>query len=151
MTTDLRNYTMARVALGRTGNAPPLRETLAFQLAHARARDAVHHPFNAAAVAAEVNGIVLQSAAKDRTEYLRRPDLGRRLQVHAATVAFPPQHPSAVFILADGLSPIAVERHAPALLRAVTPLLPEWALAQPVIVEQGRVAIGDEIGQLLNA
>ena len=82
--TELRRLTPARIALGRAGPALPTREVLAFALDHARARDAVHLPFDAAAVAAQVEAlglstITIASAAPDRSTYLRRPDLGRRL------------------------------------------------------------------------
>src|SRR4051794_32458962 len=77
MNIALRRYTMARVALGRTGNSLPTAALLDFQLAHARARDAVHAPFDPQAIRPEA--VVVQSAAPDRTTYLLRPDLGRRL------------------------------------------------------------------------
>ena len=148
----LRDYTPARVALGRTGNAPSLREILAFQLAHARARDAVHAPFNAHALAAALNGQIVQSAARDRHQYLTRPDLGRQLHPASRTLLhaqFQPPPADLAIILADGLSPLATERHAPPLLRHLWPLLENWTLSPPVIAQQARVAIGDEIGALL--
>jgi ethanolamine ammonia-lyase small subunit len=150
---ELRQFTSARVGLGRTGNSLPTRDLLDFQLAHARARDAVHFPFDSRALAREIQAagwspIILKSAARNRTEYLRRPDLGRRLdaasreQLEALQNRF-----DTVFIIADGLSPLAVHRHATGLLREMSP----DPLTPVVIVEQGRVAIGDEIGELLHA
>jgi ethanolamine ammonia-lyase small subunit len=145
---NLRDYTPARVGLGRTGNAPTLRETLDFQLAHARARDAVHAPFNAPALAAELDGVVVHSAARDRREYLTRPDLGRRL---AADVQLLPTGAELVVILADGLSPVATERHGPALYRTLLTRLEGWSVARPVIAVNSRVALSDEIGERLKA
>ncbi|MGI8741918.1 MAG: ethanolamine ammonia-lyase subunit EutC [Bryobacteraceae bacterium] len=148
---NLRNFTPARVALGRTGHSLPTRELLDFQLAHARARDAVHAKLDTASLLLE--GIPVVSAAADRITYLRRPDLGRKLNEDSrqrlqaqATGDF-----DAVFVIADGLSALAVHRHAKPLLDAVIPRLPGWRLAPIVIAEQARVALGDEIGQLLRA
>jgi len=150
---ELRQFTMARVGLGRAGNSLPTRELLAFQLAHARARDAVHFSFDARSLLQEIQGagwpaMVVKSAARDRAEYLRRPDLGRRLDPASAKAltAFREDYET-VFVIADGLSALAVHRHAPAVLQTINGSLH----AAVVIVEQGRVAIGDEIGELLRA
>jgi ethanolamine ammonia-lyase small subunit len=146
--TDLRRYTMARVSLGRAGNAVPVRAMLEFQLAHARARDAVHFPLNPI----EFGGVILQSAARDRAEYLRRPDLGRRLSDASRATLTPLRADYDVaFVIADGLSALAVHRNASPLLEALTPRLDCLRIAPLTVVEQGRVAIGDEIGELLGA
>jgi ethanolamine ammonia-lyase small subunit len=147
--TDLRRYTMARVGLGRAGNAVPVRAMLEFQLAHARARDAVHFPLNPV----EFGGVILQSAARDRAEYLRRPDLGRRLS-DASRAQLTPLRAAfdIAFVIADGLSALAVHRNARPLLEALIPRLDTALRIAPLtVVEQGRVAIGDEIGELLGA
>jgi ethanolamine ammonia-lyase small subunit len=143
---------MARVALGRAGNSLPVREMLDFQLAHARARDAVYHPFDAVRLAALLNGVHAKSAARDRAEYLRRPDLGRRLRTECRSEldALRGEY-DAAFVICDGLSALAVEQSAADLIGQLTPRLPGWNLAPPVVCEQGRVAIGDEIGELLGA
>src|ERR1700756_1536444 len=80
--THLRDLTAARIALGRCGHSLPTRELLAFQLAHARARDAVHRPLDAHSLAINP-ALVLRSAAADRATYLRRPDLGRSLSLES--------------------------------------------------------------------
>jgi ethanolamine ammonia-lyase small subunit len=148
MAIDLRSYTPARVALGRTGHSLPTRELLRCQLDLARARDAVYEPLDPGSLG--VPHVLLHSAAPDRATYLRRPDLGRRL--------LDPDDPGiyrgpydAAFVIADGLSAPAVHRHAVALLDAVLPKLANWRLAPLTVVLQGRVAIGDEIGQRLGA
>jgi len=155
--TRLRDYTMARVGLGRSAHSLPTRELLEFQLAHAQARDAVHLPMSMESLVAElkeksISSITLASAARDRDEYLRRPDLGRalsgesreRLEVLRAEY-------DAAFVIADGLSALAVHRHAVPLLDMLLRDLDGWRIAPIVIVRQGRVAIGDEIGQRLGA
>ncbi|HYK65232.1 MAG TPA: ethanolamine ammonia-lyase subunit EutC [Patescibacteria group bacterium] len=149
----LRDFTPARVDLGRVGHSVPTRELLDFQLAHAKARDAVHAALDVRMIAAELEGhklpfFTLASAAPDRAAYLRRPDLGRRLRVESRGRLNGTYE--VVFVVADGLSALAVHRHAVPLLAHVIPKL-DWRTAPVAIVEQGRVAIGDEIGELLGA
>src|SRR6266851_6008837 len=121
----LRRATPARIGLGRSGAGLPTGAHLDFQLAHARARDAVHAAFEPARIIAEIRAfgretVVLRSAAGDRLTYLRRPDLGRRLDAEsrACLAARPPGRVDIVFAIADGLSATAVHAHAAALLHA---------------------------------
>src|SRR5215472_9339326 len=146
MAIDLRSYTPARVALGRTGHSLPSAEVLRFRLDHARARDAVHEPLDPASLG--IAHVLLHSAAPDRATYLRRPDLGRRL---AADTRLERGDYDAAIVIADGLSAPAVHRHAAPLLAALRPKLEGWTLAPVCVVLQGRVAIGDEIGERLGA
>jgi ethanolamine ammonia-lyase small subunit len=154
--TALRGLTAARIGLKRAGAALATAPLLDFRLAHARARDAVHEPLDAARLAAELGElggpvVSIASAAPDRQSYLMRPDLGRRL----AADALLPQAGAydTVFVVADGLSARAVELHArPVLAHAMTSLRGEgWKLAPLVIVRHGRVAIGDAIAAALGA
>lgn len=158
----LRAHTPARIALGRAGVALPTAVQLDFQLAHARARDAVHRPLDSAALCAELEALghatlLLRSAAGSRDVYLKRPDLGRRLdEASAHALAHRPRREGGwdlVFVVADGLSSLAAQRHAVPLLAALRPLLPaaDWAIGPVAVVEQGRVAVGDGIGELLQA
>ncbi len=159
----LRRFTDARIALGRAGGSLPTRALLDFQLARARARDAVMRDLDldALGTALEMRGwtvLQLRSAATDRHRYIQRPDLGRILAPESkALLDSPPADaapaPDVVFVLADGLSAIALERHAPPLLERVLPQLAAgaWRLAPLCIVQQGRVAVADEIGALLGA
>jgi len=154
---DLRHYTPARVALGRAGSAVATREILDFQLAHAQARDAVHAALD---VGTLLDGLrrrnlpccALRSAAPDRGSYLRHPDLGRKLAPESAA-ELRAAACDVVFVIADGLSALAANRHALPLLDAVLPLLDRnsWSIAPVCVVEQGRVAIGDSIGAALKA
>jgi ethanolamine ammonia-lyase small subunit len=151
---SLRDFTPARVDLGRTGHSLPTSELLDFQLAHARARDAVHLPLDMPSLVVELKQknipcVTLASEAHDRSTYLHRPDLGRRLNAESRERLAPLKSDyEAAFIIADGLSALAVHRHAVPLLDLVLSNL-EWNIAPVMIVEQGRVAIGDEIGELL--
>jgi len=159
--TALRAFTPARIALGRTGASQPTAALLAFSLAHAQARDAVHEAFDAASMSLELQTdgfqtIVVHSRATDRPMYLRRPDLGRRLDAasgdrlrKAAEKA--EAAPDLVLVLADGLSALAVSRHAQPMLKAIRSQLPGWSIGPVVLAEQARVALGDEVGELLGA
>jgi ethanolamine ammonia-lyase small subunit len=165
----LRQYTPARIALGRAGVSLPTRPLLEFQFAHARARDAVHFPFDKAALQGELTRqgyevIVLHSAAANRHVYLQRPDLGRRLDDDSRRRLEDRRHLGkaraeavceydAALVIADGLSAFAIHQNAVPFLEVMMAELggKAWQLAPIVLVEQGRVAIGDEIGELLGA
>lgn len=171
----LRRFTAARIALGRAGVSLPTARHLEFTLAHARARDAVHAPLDAVRLAAALHALGVQtvslhSAAADRTVYLQRPDLGRRLddasreRLRAMRAApsnaqsqlasqLQSQQVDVAFVAVDGLSARAVEQHVVALLERVLPQLSsrQRTVAPVGIVEQGRVAIGDEVGEVLGA
>lgn len=160
---ELRRLTPARIALGRTGTSLPTSAQLDFQYAHAQARDAVHLPFDHAGLSAQLSergreSLLLHSAAVDRNSYLQRPDLGRKLSDESAQALrdYAAAHPGGVdlaIVVADGLSALAVHRHTlPFLLRLEEQMGGDgWSIAPLVLVEQGRVAVGDEIGQLLGA
>ncbi|WP_426204713.1 ethanolamine ammonia-lyase subunit EutC [Pseudomonas sp. TWP3-1] len=160
---ELRRLTPARIALGRTGTSLPTSAQLDFQYAHAQARDAVHLPFDHAALSAQLtergrDSLLLHSAALDRNSYLQRPDLGRKLSDESAQTLrdHAAAHPGGVdlaIVVADGLSALAVHRHTqPFLTRLEEQMTADgWSCAPVILVEQGRVAIGDEIGQLLGA
>jgi len=147
----LRAATAARVGLGRAGQGLPTAPMLAFQLAHARAQDAVHAglDIDQLKTALDRPSIVVDSAAPDRAAYLQNPDLGRRLDSHAQGLAKGDY--DLAIVLADGLSAIAVQSHGPAVVQALSERLADWRLAPVVIARQGRVAIGDPIGEALAA
>ncbi|RWR34223.1 ethanolamine ammonia-lyase subunit EutC [Sinirhodobacter populi] len=157
----LRALTPARIALGRAGVSLPTAPHLEFQLSHARARKAVHHPLDVPALERGIAGlglesIVLDSAAPTRAVYLQRPDLGRklseasrqRLAARGAPVAC-----DVAFVVADGLSALAIEANAVGFLGTVVPMLRAsgWTVGPVPLVTQARVAIGDEIGAALAA
>lgn len=156
----LRRHTPARIGLGRAGISVPTAVQLDFQLAHAQARDAVLRPFDAAGVAAAIESqglpvLRLHSAAADRATYLKRPDLGRRLdEPSRRTLEALPQgdKPDLALVVADGLSTLAIERHAaPFVGRLRSVLGPAWRWAPVSVVEQARVAVGDPVGHALGA
>ena len=152
---ELRAATPARIGLGRSGDTMPLRAVLDFQLAHAQARDAVHATLDVAALQralAPRPTRVVTSLAPDRLTYLKRPDLGRRLDADDGIALQAEAAPcDCVFVLADGLSATATAAHAVPLLEATLPLLDGLAIAPIILATQARVALGDAIGAALGA
>jgi ethanolamine ammonia-lyase small subunit len=158
---DLRVLTPARVALGRSGASLPTRALLEFTLDHARARDAVHAAFDMPALVAELGELGLPvtgvaSRAGSRADYLRRPDLGRRLDQASVQLLAGREAAAAgrlVIVIGDGLSPAAVHAHAVELMRSLLPRLAasEIEVGAVVVAKGARVALGDEIGALLQA
>lgn len=168
---NLRQHTAARIALGRAGHSVPTHELLAFQVDHALARDAVYSELNISGLQEKLTALfqlvspltetptdtvfVLKSQAQTRQQYLQRPDLGRKLspvQSSQFTVGNR-QRVNVGFVIADGLSASAVNTHAVPVLEKLVPALLDlgWTIAPFCLVEQGRVAIADEIGYLLQA
>lgn len=152
----LRGATRARVALGRAGDGLPTARWLEFRAAHAAARDAVHTPLDPAAVRQALAGagvdrelIEVRSAAPDRTTYLQRPDLGRRLA--DGTAPAPAGECDLAVVIADGLSPRAVHDHAAGLVAALLERLSGWDVGPLVLAHQARVALGDPVGEALGA
>ena len=166
----LREYTAARIGLGRAGISVPTKHLLAFQLAHAQAQDAVHLPLDVLQLKAEVESeyecISVHSQVNDRAHYLQRPDLGRRLNSESVERLKQYSAPEGdaydlAIVIVDGLSSFAIQKNAAPLLQQLSQRLTvqplsnttpsSCRLAPIVIVQQGRVAIGDEVGEILNA
>ncbi|GEN28043.1 ethanolamine ammonia-lyase light chain [Halovibrio variabilis] len=163
----LNAFTDARIGLGRAGVSLPTNKLLAFQLAHAQAQDAVHCPLEVETLAKALTEALdlskaplrLHSYAQDRAMYLQRPDYGRRLndetREYLQQAAESQQRYDLAVVVVDGLSALAVQQNSAPFLSALYQMLnsdaADWTLAPLTLVEQGRVAIGDEIGALLNA
>ena len=156
---QLKTYTRARIAIGRVGSSLPTKEVLDFGMSHAMARDAVHLPLDIAALQADIHqlGLTTQhlaSLAHDRASYLLRPDWGRRLNEQSLNDLknIKAQPTDLLIVVADGLSSLAVSRHAVPMIAEIVKLLPDNIQLGPIIIaSQARVAIGDEIGEALNA
>ncbi len=169
----LRKYTNARIGLGRTGVNIPTKRLLEFKLAHAQAQDAVHLPLDVEYVTNQLKNIkvdtsllrdtspfILHSQATDRTTYLQRPDLGRKLdenshELLSKNFGTKTELYDLAIVIVDGLSSLAITENAADLIQTLTNSLTKdnqnWKLAPFTIVQQGRVAIGDEVGELLHA
>ncbi len=169
----LREFTSARIALGRSGNSVPTDELLSFQLDHAQAMDAVHCSLNVESLVAQLSDsysilkqtleppVVVTSKVTDRFMYLQRPDLGRQLDELSwqKLEAISKEHNAELdlaIVVADGLSSIAIQNHAIPVITRLVSLLSgddehQWNLAPITVVKQGRVAVGDDVGQCFNA
>lgn len=162
----LKAHTAARIAQGRTGHSLPTSALLSFQLDHARARDAVHSALDTerllgALSEQQANTQLVSSQAPDRQTYLQRPDLGRRLsqpstkRLQELCVSGQEDHPAVnlCIVVADGLSALAINRYAVPVASGLVGQARalNWSVAPIFVVEQGRVAIGDEIAGCLQA
>jgi len=158
---DLRQFTAARIALGRTGGSLPTSEHLKFSLDHARARDAIHEPFNTEIIKGQMEQydidmdiVEVESAAKDRHTFLLRPDLGRRLSENSVKKLFNLDYKGAdvCFVIGDGLSSKAVHKQAIPLLKHTLPYIKKLGLSVGplVLATQSRVALGDDIAERMH-
>ncbi|WP_420153187.1 ethanolamine ammonia-lyase subunit EutC [Siphonobacter sp.] len=157
---SLKTFTDARIALGKTGVSIPLRESLAFKLAHAHAKDAVYSSLDTQALATRwqkygMPVYTLKTQALHRDQYLQRPDLGRKLHEDSVQLleGLQANPVDVAVVIADGLSATALTENAEPFLDRFWTKAGErgYSLAPLCLVEQGRVAIGDEIGKLLRA
>jgi ethanolamine ammonia-lyase small subunit len=154
----LARWTPARIALGRSGASLPTREVLAFQLAHARARDAIHTPFDAAMVRTRLEELALEvievtSEATERSVYLRRPDYGRRLTPTSCDLLNARKRCTTdlALVIGDGLSAAAANAHAVPFVAAFLARVSNLTLAPVVLAKGARVALGDAIGERVKA
>ncbi|MDC7242825.1 MAG: ethanolamine ammonia-lyase subunit EutC [Sphaerochaetaceae bacterium] len=166
----LREYTDARIGLGRAGISIPTSHSLEFQLAHAQAQDAVHLPLDVETVIEQLENanlyqeiftpILLHSQAINRTTYLQRPDLGRRLDKKSIETlkkvnTLNDEKYDLSIVIVDGLSSLAIKENASIFIKRLVESLnvdkEDWSLAPITIVQQGRVAVGDEVGDILNS
>jgi ethanolamine ammonia-lyase small subunit len=159
---SLRAHTAARIALGRSGGSLPTQAQLDFRLAHARARDAVLAEFDPQALGNRLAALgepvlIVDSAARDRAEFLQRPDFGRRLSNDSRALLTSHTDQARpcelVIVVSDGLSTLAANSQAEPLLAALLPLLraDQWTLAPLIVARHARVALQDEIGEILRA
>mgnify|MGYP001791044948 CR=1 FL=1 len=152
---QLKSFTVARVALGRVGGSLTTEQLLQFRKDHALARDAVWADLDIERMVTTLDTltsdvIVVSSQATDRQAYIKRPDLGRKLDDTSEKELKGRQGDFELSIcIADGLSALAIENHAAPFLTCLLPLIKPFRLAPPTLIQQGRVAISDQIGQLL--
>jgi ethanolamine ammonia-lyase small subunit len=154
----IRARTPARVLADRAGAAYRTATQLQLRRDHAAARDAVRADFDlikdlGAEFAEQWKVFSVSTMAASKDEYLRRPDLGRRLDKNARgqLLAQCVLNADLQIVIGDGLSVTAVSTQVPQLL----PLLTEkarlrgWSLGQPFAVEYCRVGVMSDVGEML--
>lgn len=159
----LKQFTDARIAIGRAGSSIPTRPMLEFQLAHAQARDAVYQPLDVASLTKQIQSLGLKtisvkSQAEDKQTYLKRPDLGRVLAQESVEIVTEYQHQHAnefdvCIVVGDGLSALAIEENAFKLIQSLQLEITQenWSLTPIVMATGSRVALGDQVCELLKA
>jgi len=159
----LKNFTDARIALGRVGCSVPTKPLLEFQLAHAQAKDAVLQALHIELFKRKLSHLnhqllLIQSCAVDKETYLKRPDLGRSLSENSRQELkhYQAQNPNkydVVIVMGDGLSARAIDENAPVLIEHLMAEFKalKWSVAPLIIAQGSRVALGDEVAQILNA
>ena len=154
----LKKYTNARIALGRSGNSLPTNKVLEFRMAHALAKDAINTELDILNLVEDVkklslNSILVQSQITNETDYLKNPNIGRLLNEMSLKKLedCPEKNTPLSIIIADGLSAEAINIHAVKLIAHLLPKLKFKTLSPIIIVKYGRVAISDEIGEMLNS
>jgi ethanolamine ammonia-lyase small subunit len=154
----LKKYTNARIALGRSGNSLPTNKVLEFRMAHALAKDAISTELDVLNIVEDaknlsLKSILVQSQISNGIDYLKNPNLGRLLNEISIKKLkdLPRQKTTLSIIIADGLSAEAVNLHAIKLLEHLIPILKFKTISPIIIVKYGRVAISDEIGEILNS
>lgn len=159
----LKQFTDARIAIGRAGCSIPTKAMLEFQLAHAQARDAVYQPLDNEQIQQRLNqlgleSLMVHSQASDKEEYLKRPDLGRLLSEESKIMLLDYANSNSddydiCIVIGDGLSALAIEENAVAFIQSIQEQVKamQWKLAPIIIAEGSRVALGDEVAERLKA
>jgi ethanolamine ammonia-lyase small subunit len=151
----IRARTPARLLVGRAGPAYRTATALELRHDHAAAVDAVHAELLLPPDLVQRWSLFeVRTRARDKTEYLMRPDLGRRFDDAARqTIARQcPRNVDLQVVIGDGLSVAAVLAQVPALL----PLLEQetlrrgWSFGRPFAVRYCRVGILNDAGELLD-
>lgn len=154
---EMQDWTAARVGLGRSGVSIPTASMLRFQADHAAARDAVHARFDVEAVErglhhAGVSTLRLSTQARDRLEYLRRPDLGRVLAVpDRARLVELAGAVDLALIVSDGLSATAANLHGASFVAALIARLTDLQVAPVLVIPLARVGLLNDVGDALKA
>lgn len=154
---QLKSFTDARISLGRTGGSLTTEQLLKFRKDHALAKDAVWTDLNSEKIITELRSmgrdvILVDSQAWDRRTFIQRPDLGRRLtKISEEKLKARRGNYDISLCIADGLSALAIENHAVSFLSFLLPLIRSFRLAPITLVNQGRVAVSDQIGELLGS
>ncbi len=151
---DFSKVTPARIGVGRAGTRYLTKVALKFRADHAVAKDAVYAEL-ADDFASKNGWTALSTQAKDKQEYLLRPDLGRVLSDDSLKIVQQQgiKNPDIQIIVADGLSPWAAERNAKPLIDEMIKLFNQdgYSIGTVFCVKYSRIAVQDVIGETVGA
>lgn len=149
---QLKKKTPARIGIGRAGLRPKTKSWLSFRYDHAAAVDTVYGEVNYDLLK-KLNLFSVETLVKDKEEYIRRPDLGRKLSEEAKQVILQKcvKNPTVQIIISDGLSSNAINENLEDVYLSLEQSLKNLGLdiGTPFFIHKGRVAIMDEVGELL--
>lgn len=150
--TELRKKTPARIAVGRAGTRPKTNTWLQFRFDHAAAVDAVYGEVPKE-ILERLNFFQVNTRVLDKEEYIRRPDLGRRLSDDSKKVVLDKckHSPKVQIVASNGLSAKALEENLEDVYLSLEQSLNNLniEIGTTFYVDKGRVALMDEIGDLL--
>lgn len=150
----MKQATPARIGLYRAGARPKTGAMLRFLADHAQAMDAVFMDVSEEFLE-QMNLLTVQTTARDKEEFLKRPELGRKLSPEGVeTVREKCRKDIQVQILVvDGLSSSAIEANVPDVLPVLTQGLTAAGITvgTPFFIKNGRVGVQDHAAKLLNA
>jgi ethanolamine ammonia-lyase small subunit len=149
---DLISKTPARIGVGRAGLRPKTNTWLKFRFDHAAAVDAVYGDVDESLLK-RLELFKVNTLVKDKETYIRRPDLGRKLSDEAKQTINEKcrKSPTVQIIVSDGLSSSAVDENAEDVYLSLQQSLQSLGLdtGTPFYIEKGRVAVMDDVGELL--
>ncbi|MFJ6264468.1 ethanolamine ammonia-lyase subunit EutC [Lysinibacillus xylanilyticus] len=149
-----KKHTPARIGVGRAGTRPKTKTWLKFRLDHAAAVDAVYGEVTEGLLQ-KLDVFQVTTKVTDKEEYITRPDLGRRLSDEAKTLIQSKckKNPKVQIIISNGLSASAIEENVQDVYLALQQSLGNLniEIGTTFYIDKGRVALMDEIGELLQA
>ncbi|QTD40507.1 ethanolamine ammonia-lyase subunit EutC [Sporosarcina sp. Te-1] len=149
---ELRKKTPARVGVGRAGSRPKTKTWLQFRLDHAAAVDAVYGEVPDELLS-RLDLFQVHSKVADKEEYIRRPDLGRRLSDESKQTVMEKckKGPTVQIVASNGLSAKAIEENLEDVYLSLEQSLRNLNIdmGTTFYVDKGRVALMDEIGEML--
>lgn len=150
----MKQSTPARIGLYRAGARCKTNANLKFLADHAQAMDAVFMDVSEEFLN-KMNLFSVATTAKDKEEFLKKPELGRKLNEEGIKTVREKCHkdPQVQILVVDGLSSSSIEANIPDVLPVLMQGLNAAGikLGTPFFIRNGRVGVQDHVGMLLNA
>lgn len=149
----MKGATPARICAGRAGARPRTVSWLRFQADHAMALDTVFTDVSEEFLR-RLDLMAVQTCCRDKQEFLKRPDLGRKLSEDARKLIAErcDKNKQVQILVVDGLSSKAIEANIPDLLPSLLQGLEINGISygRPFFIKYGRVWAQDEVARLVN-